>query len=135
MKWFRLFTALLILAVAVGAVWHLVGQETALIGVGFIVITFVVFSVIMDDSHSRWIALTRNVPVWGLWIAVPATIALVIPAVWQVAGAIWAVIKDVVSVQLCLPPLISLIVVLILAMFLKRRNHRRRPAQPPVDGN
>lgn len=127
MKWFRLLVAAALLA-AVGAfLWLQFSPEIAIAYALGLAAAVAAFSIVMDDSHATWLARTRNVPVWGLWVMVPVMLFLIVPPLWQVAGAVWAVIGQTLSWQVCLPPVLSLVTVICLAILARRRPRRRRP--------
>lgn len=124
MKGIRLVLAAAIIIGAVLLVWVLRGQDEAIMLAGGIALTFVVFSLVLADEHARWIGNTSNVPVWGVVVAGLATLYFVIPLIIEVGGGVWEAIRDVISIQSCIPGSVGLIFVIGFIILLRQRGSK-----------
>lgn len=102
MKWLRLFLYFAFYALALGYFYFTYGVEATLIlGIGMI-ISFVNQNAVLHDIHSRWLATSKNVPLWSILLVVPVALWFILPPVIQAGEGILKALGEVVSVQSCI---------------------------------
>lgn len=102
MKWLRLFLYFALFAIAFVYFYTKYGMEvTLLVGIG-VLIGFVNQNVVLHDVHSRWLATSKNVPLWSVFVVVPVALWFIVPPVIQAGEGILKALGEVVSVQSCI---------------------------------
>lgn len=132
MRWFKSGLALAIIFGMLALIRWQTDEETFKIAALAVLIALLAVFVVMDDSHSVWLAKTRNVPAWGQVVAGIGVLALVGPMLWEaIKSAVEAVVGSFEQTRCLLSG--ALVIALIAFAVLNRRRHNRvrvRPAAP-----
>lgn len=83
----RTILALLALAALLAAIRFLTDERTFIVSLLVVAACALTFSVGMADVHSIWFARTKNVPVWGLFVALLISVLAMGPLLFNAVKA------------------------------------------------